>query len=154
MLNYFAKNISLLIVLLDLKQRTLSEQTGISQSRISRLVNGASPDYGEVSALAKAFEVSTTMLTEEDLSARFSDKNSWEKWVEQNRRKEDAAKRHLSAVSTAPIKITALQNHYIKTMSELTGKSEKELQKEIESIFQELLQEFQQALSSRPVQDL
>jgi len=143
-LNYFTKNINLLIGLTDIKQRILSEQTGISQSRISRLVNGAAPDYDEVVAISKFFEAPTSKLTDEELSLEFKDRKSWQEWVEQNKTRENVAQRHLIAVSTAPIKIRAIQDHYVKTISELTGKPQSELHQEIETIFQKLLREYQQ----------
>lgn len=65
--------------------------------------------------------------------------------------KDANASAHLFEVSTAPLRIRAVQAHYIKTISKLTGRPESELHAEIEAIFQQLLLELQrETQANRP----
>lgn len=147
-MNHTSLNISYLAGLKKVKQREISEATGVSQSKISRIVNGAEADYDEVVALSRYFKVPKELLISTDLTSQFATLAEYDAWVVKNTAAKVHLDEHLAAVNLAPIALQAIVEHYVRTMAPLTGKTPEELHEEIDSIYQLLLEEHQKPLAN------
>lgn len=152
-MNHTSLNISYLAGLRKVKQREISDATGVSQSEISRIVNGAEPDLDEVVALAEYFKVPKELLISTDLTTRFTTLAEYDAWVVKNTAAKVHLDEHLAAVNLAPIALQAIVEHYVRTMAPLTGKSPEQLQEEIDSIYQLLLEAHQKSFAGTSYQE-
>ncbi len=143
---HIGNNIKHLRMLKGVNQVSLSAGTGIKQSKISRVEAGGKLGHVDAVSIANYFGITTEMLLTKDLHEVFKSAEQLDAWNKKEKESKQAAKRHVSEVAASPMMIRALQRHYVKALSELTGKSTGEIQKEIEVIFQQLLLEHQQAV--------
>ena len=84
-----AKNIAILLKLLNMKQQSLADESGVSMSSIQRIINGrVAPDIATIESIAKAMNVPIDVMFSNNLEQR-----------------------RLTGISTIDTAITEINNH-------------------------------------------
>lgn len=107
------------------------------------------PTHDDTVRLADFFGLPVEMLIRENLEKKFVTWQEVEDWKLQQELAKKRGEQHLAAVAQAPVLLNALVEHYVKTVSDLTGAQPNSIRKEIEQLFHARLKEVQGAAQGK-----
>jgi transcriptional regulator with XRE-family HTH domain len=140
-MNYTALNIRHLRELKKIKQTHFAKEIGIGGTTLNNYEKGVSATPQDVlEKIVAQFGVTVELIKRDNLVDKFTTWEQVEQWKQAANEALVKEDNRLKLIRQAPILLEALKEHYIITISKLSGQPEIETAQEIDQIFQRLLQ--------------